>query len=1447
MLPSMNLKGSITKKTDRNFKYFSAPVALGGLKSGGSRPTFRIDVRASGEKNGNQKYNYKNGAITKGYLWAENDIGDSEFTIVARRRGLHGDHYVDFNIRGGDHHDDSPDSSCFQTLYPTQVIKAGTTKSMFAKELLHAVFDHFTSTCKVTTKGWPENTWMAFKAVTYVSNASKREVTNRLYYDPDPIDFTQNPPKFKNNFIFLSEYIDKTGDTGNYDVPVTWRGCTWSIRIDNADFVDFACVSLRSIEPIINTQGGGTGGTGGGGNTDPPPDTGGGGGTGTISTIPILATPQSNIMKDGGGSLIKKPYIWFIFWGSDWNTRTTPFSKTDVMDKMTTLFGTPYFDALFQYRSIKRPVLLGNSTNTTITVPASNTYGYLDIYNVIQREISKLPSGITKTTAPAGIGANDVIFVVYPPSGVTPDLDELPANGGHVFDDLNVWAFIDYRETLDLQTVTTTQQLVNTITDNHPFEDEGIVIDPVVDEDADPQLNEIADVCISSPSTVSNVAVSTYWSNQDNACIAPSSYPTFATCHTGATWDPVTQSCVVGTVTNPGGGIDDGDGGIPIPNPPPPPPSGNPVYTTSILANPKGNEVLDKGGIIPNQLTVYLIFWGTTYWNSGTPLDNKTEITSDITKLFTTYYFDHLYQYRRIKRPKLGGIVSNTTYTQVNNYTAANAEALIADCVTHSTIPSTYDASKTLFIILNPTGIVPASSLSTDDKDHFKSTTNIWGYVNVQSSVDEYENDLTNLIVNTATDTDPLTGFVLKSNDKFPGHKEEIDELTEICSTTADVNGVRVRRYWSNFDNACIAKNSPPTFISCSTGSTWHPDIQECVLDYNTDPGGGDDGGGGGGGSGGGPVAGPPFGGSDLPPIVNGKPVTTSILATPPVRYFADKGGPLDSPLRVIFIFWGAEWNDVGTTGVSKDGIMSHIMAVFNSTYFDGLYQYRKIKRPELLGSVVNTTTPQVSNYKHQDVVNVVNDSIARQLVPQNEVGQKNNIVHFVISGTDKYFNSPPSNADGSFVAAGHSWNEITAGTTSPYHIIGWAIKPPARYALIDATEWITHALVGICTDIKPKTGIIISNTGTVSAMTLPQYAIIYPTKNPTLATPKTHAIAKINNQFEIVNPLELYFIFIGSAYNSGSGLSKKNSIISDVTAVFKSPYFDHLIQYGFLKRPILKKFVVNTTHSISGDFEHGTDDVAVIQDSIDHGLVPANTLTVQNICYFLIPPTGMGMAEERIGGFHTFMVINDSASNTTWYDPYGVAFDIGDYDQLTETITHELSSMVTDPVPANGYAVENTDYFPSSRLENGTEINDVCEASSGGTNPTDPVAGVECSTYWSDQAGKCIAPATAPTFISCPTGYKWNNTTQMCVSTTGTEDGNTGDSGNDGDPPVASGPDSDGIPPHPILANKKVTYVVKSDEDPSGNVQQSRLEIYVILASPLLMLAERVQHLQIN
>ena len=575
----------------------------------------------------------------------------------------------------------------------------------------------------------------------------------------------------------------------------------------------------------------------------------------------------------------------------------------------------------------------------------------------------------------------------------------------------------------------------------------------------------ITDVC-GATSIVSGVTVPRYWSNTLNGCIAPTSYPPFVSCIEGNIWDPIGQACNIDT----GGGGGDGDGGPPVIPPPI-------VFVPSILDSPKGGEIVDKGGYIAPQLYVYIIFWGT-YWNSGTPLTTKNSIISAMNALFSSKYFDHIYQYRKIKRPFLQDMPTNITYATVNNYTATNVTALIDDCKANNQIATNFDPTNSFFIIMNPTGIIKSGSTS-GSFGHYKDTY-YWGFINSQSSLALFTQTLSHLIVNTATDPEPPTGIVLKpSSTKFPGHNPGTDELTQICSTIADVVGVSVRRYWSDQENVCVAKDLAPTWLHCPAGSTWNPIIQECVVDVvpTPTPTPGDDGDG---------------SGSDLTGVDTSVPgkYANSILANPKTRLIKYNGGPIPNPLQIAFIFWGDEWNEPETQpGLTKDQIMIAVDTIFRSNYFTYLYQYRKIKKPQLLGSVVNTTFLPVENYKHSDIVAFVKDSIDNQLVPFNNSTEamSNTIAHFVISPTSIYYSGPPA-SNGSFYAAGHGWEEVNSGVSTPYHILGWSITAPKDkgYDLTDQTEWISKMLLGMVTDPKPHTGVVSSIVGSGNPLSSP-------------------------------------------------------------------------------------------------------------------------------------------------------------------------------------------------------------------------------------------------------------------------------------------------------------------------------------------------------------------------
>jgi len=112
--------GGVQKKSEKGLDYYSIKGKNGGLDSGGSRPTIRLDIHPSG---GHEIYNWKTGARTHHFMSNERDVGDCEMTIICRINNVKADHVLDHKIRGGDHHSSAPDpqadfTSCIGVAIP---------------------------------------------------------------------------------------------------------------------------------------------------------------------------------------------------------------------------------------------------------------------------------------------------------------------------------------------------------------------------------------------------------------------------------------------------------------------------------------------------------------------------------------------------------------------------------------------------------------------------------------------------------------------------------------------------------------------------------------------------------------------------------------------------------------------------------------------------------------------------------------------------------------------------------------------------------------------------------------------------------------------------------------------------------------------------------------------------------------------------------------------------------------------------------------------------------------------------------------------------------------------------------------------------------------------------------------------------------------------------------
>jgi hypothetical protein len=114
----------------------------------------------------------------------------------------------------------------------------------FGKELNHPDYDYVKLKPR-TFAALEEGRWVGLKLVSFAPAGSSDRVVNRLYVDASPFDAEGRP---RNDFVLFSEYIDRAGvSTGYYDTLASWGGFQTTLRVDGADYIDVAILSVREI------------------------------------------------------------------------------------------------------------------------------------------------------------------------------------------------------------------------------------------------------------------------------------------------------------------------------------------------------------------------------------------------------------------------------------------------------------------------------------------------------------------------------------------------------------------------------------------------------------------------------------------------------------------------------------------------------------------------------------------------------------------------------------------------------------------------------------------------------------------------------------------------------------------------------------------------------------------------------------------------------------------------------------------------------------------------------------------------------------------------------------------------------------------------------------------------------------------------------------------------
>lgn len=252
-----------------------------------------------------------------------------------------------------------------------------------------------------------------------------------------------------------------------------------------------------------------------------------------IGEAGILFPPSGSgiSFKRGPGPLLPQPNIMPIFWGAEWVSASPPIAPATLLASLETIIDGPYLDALAQYGAGGKPTLLApryiSGSEPGTGAPNSAYWASMGRYlldNLIDEgSLAEPDEDWSRFT------------VIFMPStfAYPPDAQGRTVYGFHASFQWQDYDLFDVDNDpvryamvgtapqngvsgLDMATSTFSHELVEAITD--PDGKGGWRRSP---SSGTPSSDELADAPCSQIARLNGVAVSSYWSMGDNACIIP--------------------------------------------------------------------------------------------------------------------------------------------------------------------------------------------------------------------------------------------------------------------------------------------------------------------------------------------------------------------------------------------------------------------------------------------------------------------------------------------------------------------------------------------------------------------------------------------------------------------------------------------------------------------------------------------------------------------------------------------------------------------------------------------------------------------------------------------------------------------------------------------------------------------------------------------------------------
>ena len=283
----------------------------------------------------------------------------------------------------------------------------------------------------------------------------------------------------------------------------------------------------------------------------------------------------------------------------------------------------------------------------------------------------------------------------------------------------------------------------------------------------------------------------------------------------------------------------------------------------------------------------------------------------------------------------------------------------------------------------------------------------------------------------------------------------------------------------------------------------------------------------------------------------------------------------------------------------------------------------------------------------------------------------------------------------------------------------------------------------------------------------------IYPLTLADLGTQQAAAPAPLTNRIKylggpVLNKynVEIYNIWWGSAWNSGTAASDKSFLQSSYNTIVNSDHFKGAWQYGGVKPPVIaNNNVVHTTTPLpSASNATFTEINQVVDNCVTAGQVPnyrnfgepamaMNTMDYRHLYVVHMPP-----GKFLPAGYNGASAVSLSVTppHLVWYNWSALnpvashlnpVYSYSARQMAAQAWAHEVWHHLESPWPG-GCTPDQQGYVGYVYSYQG-ECNGMQHASPGCGGRVQPLSGtsVVTASYWSDQDGKCIAPGSGDTW----------------------------------------------------------------------------------------------------